>query len=322
MKSRNNNNQNIQQRTTSSENKTPLSKRRLKTKPTLTVLAILLVGNVFWFVLWILASFNSGSSSSEAVATVDGETITRQQWMASMENLYGKETLHSLINEKVMEKASKAYGIQVTDEEIDLELSLIRSTQDGTDHSLEILEDKQLRQKVRSQLILEKVLTKDIVIEEEAVMKFYEENKNLFNIPTTYRTSLIVVNNINDAQSVKQELTNGSEFSVLARERSLDTSSASLGGNIGYITTSQTNIDPEIPKVIENLEMNEISEPFLLSDGQYGIAYVTEIIESKSFTYEEVQEHIKRELAIDQLSSTVTPEMFWDEFKASSFYLN
>ncbi|RKJ60311.1 foldase, partial [Butyricicoccus sp. 1XD8-22] len=36
----------------------------------------------------------------------------------------------------------------------------------------------------------------------------------------------------------------------------------------------------------------------------------------------EVQEHIKRELAIDQLSSTVTPEMFWDEFKASSFYLN
>ena len=34
----------------------PLTQRRLKTKPTLMLLAILLLGNLFWFMLWLLPS--------------------------------------------------------------------------------------------------------------------------------------------------------------------------------------------------------------------------------------------------------------------------
>ena len=62
------------------------------------------------------------------------------------------------------------------------------------------LTDKQLRQKVRAQLILEKVLSKDVVIEEEQTSTYYEENKSLYNIPTSYRTSMIVVASKADAE--------------------------------------------------------------------------------------------------------------------------
>ena len=101
--------------------------------------------------------------------------------MIAMEERYGKETLQNLVNETVMEKAARTYKIKVTDKEIDLELALMRSAQDKYDTAMQNLSAEQLRQKIRSQLILDKVLTKDVVIEEENVEKYYEENQGLYN---------------------------------------------------------------------------------------------------------------------------------------------
>ena len=299
----------------------PLSQRRLKTKPTLILILVLLIGNLFWFVLWLLPSDDDSSKNgSEEIAAVDGEAITRQQWLAAMESRYGKETLQGLVNEAVMEKAAKKFKLKVTDEEIELEIALLRSAQDANDTSLHSLSPEQLRQKVRAQLILDKVLTNDVVIEDQEAKKNYEENKSLYNIPTTYRTSLIIVNSKEDAERVYTELKNGSEFSVLAREHSLDTASASLGGDIGFVAEGQTTFDQAIIATAKKLKQEEASQPFVLSDGRYAIAYVTEIVEGQSFSYEKVEDHVKRQLALEQLPSTITPEVFWAEFDATWIY--
>lgn len=298
---------------------TPLLKRRLKTKPVLLLLAILLFGNIFWFVLWLWPE-SQQDGGDEMVASIDGKEITRQQWMAAMETRYGKETLQILVNTAVMEKASKDYKIKVLDEEIDLEVALLRTAQDGTDTKIQSLTNEELRQEIRAQLILEKVLTKDIIINEDQVNTYYKENQLLYNIPTTYRTSIIVVGSLKEANRVLKELDNGSDFSVLAREHSLDTSSASLGGEIGFITTSQNNIDKGIQEAVKGLDMQEVSEPFVMSDGRYGVVMVTEINAGKSFTYEEVKGHIERVIALEQLPNTVTPEAFWEEFNVTWFY--
>lgn len=104
-------------------NPKPLSQRRLKTKPTLTLLAILLMGNILWFISWILPDEKQQDGGDEVVATIDKKKITRQDWMAAMETRYGKETLQTLVNEAVMEKAAQEYDIKVSDEEIDLEIA-------------------------------------------------------------------------------------------------------------------------------------------------------------------------------------------------------
>lgn len=299
--------------------KTPLSQRRLKTKPALTVLAILLAGNLFWFIMWLLPSKDK-SNNDEIVATIDGDEITRQQWLAKMESMYGKETLQGLVNEAVMEKAAKEHKIDVSDKEIDLELALMRSAQDTTDRTFQSLSDKELRQKVRTQLILEKVLAKDIVISDEAVETFYQDNQSLYNIPTSYRTSMIVADSKENIESILQELKNGSEFSVLARERSIDTPSASLGGDIGFIMEQQANIDSAILKAVAKLEKGATSEAVVLSDGRYAIVHVSEIKEGQSFTFEDVAEHIKRVLAVEQLSASVVPEIFWADYEVNWFY--
>lgn len=297
----------------------PLSKRRLKTKPILTIIFILLLGNVFWFSLWLISQ-SKGTGGDEIVATIDDEHITRQQWMAAMENRYGKETLQTLVNETVMEKAAEKYDIDVTEEEIDLELALVRSAQEFTEMTTYNFDEKVLRQSIRAQLILEKVLTKDIIIEEQNVKAYYDENQSLYNIPTAYRTNILIVQSEEDAQSSLKELESGSDFSVLARERSIDTSSASLGGDIGFVTENQTNIDSAIPNAVSKLNENEVSKPFLLEDGRYAIVLVKEINKGKFFTYEDVSGHIRRVLALEQLPTSITTEAFWKEFNATWFY--
>ena len=228
-------NRNLHQTPQPAQNNLPYTQRRLKTKPTLMLLLLLLIGNLFWFVLWLLPSEETTSEKEdggEKIAAVEGDSITRQQWLAEMENRYGKETLQSLVNEAVMEKAAEKYKLDVKEEEIDLEIALLRSAQDSNDSTLHSLSPEQLRQKMRAQLILDKVLTNDIVVKENEAKKYYEDNKSIYNIPTTHRTSMIIVNSKEDAERVEKELKDGSDFAVLAREHSLDTASASLGGDI------------------------------------------------------------------------------------------
>ena len=309
----NNRNMNTKQNNTN----IPLSQRRLKTKPALTLMAVLLLGNIFWFVLWLLPS-KDDNSSDEVVATIANLEITKEQWLAEIESLYGKETLQQMINNSVMEHAAEKYKIKVTDEEIDLEIALLQVSQDVND-TLDV-DNKQLRKQVKAQIILEKVLAKDIVIKDKQIAEHYKENADFFNAPTAYRTNMIVVQSQQEANTVLEELKNGSEFSVLAREKSLHTGSASLGGDIGFISEGQEGVEAGILKAVQGLNEGELSSVVKLSDGTFAIVQLQEMKEAQAFSLEKVKDYIHRDLAMQQLANSVTPEMFWDEFGVEWFY--
>ncbi|MET1013232.1 MAG: peptidyl-prolyl cis-trans isomerase [Paenisporosarcina sp.] len=295
-----------------------LTKKTLKTKPVLVVLGLLLAGNLLWFIAWLIP--NGSSGGNEEVASVDGEAITREDWLVAMEEQYGQDTLLELVNTKVMETAADKYDIKVTEEEIDLELALIRSAQDSSDSSVQSLHGEMQRQKIRSQLILDKVLTKDVVINDDEIQSFYKENQALYNISTTYRTRMMILPTADEAKEAVKELENGSSFDVLARERSLDSASASLGGDIGYITEKQEDMDPAIIEAAINLAAKKWSDAISLEDGRFAVVYVQDVAKGQAFQYDQVKDHIKRELAIEQLPQSVSPEAFWKEFDTEWFY--
>jgi foldase protein PrsA len=69
------------------------TKKRLKTKPVLVVMSILLIGNLLWFIAWLIPNNTNKTDDSEEVASVEGKVITKEQWMASMESIYGKRSI-------------------------------------------------------------------------------------------------------------------------------------------------------------------------------------------------------------------------------------
>ncbi len=291
-------------------------KRKLKTKPLLLLIAILFAFNVFWFIGWLIPD-QKPKQIGEEVASVAGEPITREQWMTEMEKEVGRETLLELVNGKVMEAAAERSAIDVSDKEIDLEVALIRSVDGRSYTGLDI---EKMRQKIRANLILEKVLTIDVVVEDKAIEKHYDENASLYNILTAYRTAVIVVPTKEEARQTVDELSKGSSFDVLAKERSTDLASASLGGDIGYINTSTDTVDKKIVETVVDMKTDSTSGAVALSDGTYAVIHVSEVLEGQSFTFADVNDHIKRELALEQLPQSVNPEAFWDEFDAKWFY--
>ena len=290
-------------------------KRKLKTKPLLILIGVLLVGNILWFVNW--KNSDKSRKIGEEVGSVKGESISREAWMTAMEKEVGRETLLGLVNDQVMEAAAKEYGIEVSEKEINLELALIHSVDKQAYTGLDAEKE---RQKIRSALILEKVLTKDVVIKDDAIKSNYDENSSLYNVATAYRTAIIVLPSKKEAEQALGELSDGSNFNVLAKERSIDTASANLGGDIGYVNDTSENVDQAIVEAASKTKVEGTSGIISLDDGTYAILRVSNIIKGQSFKYKEVKDYIKRELALEQLPESVSPETFWKEFDAKWFY--
>lgn len=292
----------------------------LKAKPAFLIMGILLLGNIIWFIAWLMPSSDKSNGGKEEVASVDGNAITRQDWMLAMEERYGKETLKDLVNEEVMKKAAKKHNITVTKEEVDLELALMRSTHEEFNTIIKNTTIEQLRNQIYSELILKKVLTKDVVVKDNAIKKNYKDNKTLYQVPASYRASIIVVDSEANAKSAQKELQKGANFAGLARELSIDVSSSSLGGDIGFVSKNQNDTDTGLFSAIEKLKVSEMSDIIKLQNGDYAIAKVEEVIEGEKFSYEDVKDHIRVEIGMEEIPQSVTPEAFWDEFKAKWFY--
>ena len=297
------------------EDQTKPGTRRLRAKPLLIVIGILLLSNLLWFIAWKVT--DKSWETGEVVASIEGKTIERETWMAAMEEKIGRETLLELVNNKVMEAAAKKYNIKVSDKEIDLELALIHSVDDQI---LTGISTEKEREKISASTILEKILTKDIVVSDEAIQASYDDDASLYNIANAYRTAIIVLPAKEVAENALDELNEGSSFNILARERSIDASSASLGGDLGYISEKKDSFDPEIVKSASSLKPNSTSGVISLSNGTFAILHVSDIMKGKTFKLKEVKNHIKRKLAMEQLTETVSAEAFWKEFDTNWFY--
>lgn len=293
----------------------PKRRRTLKRKPLLVLLAGSVIMNFILLILLLLPS--EKGTLNETVATVGSEKIDRNTWMNAMEREIGRETLQRLINEQVMEAAAKSYKLKVTEEEVDLELALLTAS----DRQLTIGNHEQsLREQIRANLILEKVLTHDIVIEDDEIQAYYDEHRSLYNVPTSYRTYVIVTDTEEEAKQTIEEVKDGSNFELLAKERSIDIQSSNLGGDLGYINTSTELMDDKILKAAKDLEKGQLSDPIRLEDGTYAVIRVNDVIEEKNFEFDAVKEQIKRVLAMEQLPLNVRPEVFWKEFKVDWIY--
>lgn len=197
---------------------------------------------------------------------------------------------------------------------------MLRSSQDSTEAALYTADEARQREKIKAQLILEKVLTKDIVIEESEIKEFYDDNQSLYDVKDSYRTRMIVLNSTAEAEETISELEKGSSFEATARERSIDSATGNLGGDIGYISNGEPGVDPNIAKTVAKVEVGGWSSPLALENGRTAIISVTEKVDGQTFSFEDVAGHINRELALEQLPQSVTPEAFWQEFDAEWFY--
>lgn len=266
-------------------------------KRLITLLVIILV-----LVVVTLAGCGDKNEEIEAVAKVNGNVITKTDfdnnfeiYKRSYEAQFGTEiwsedigngktfekavkesVLEKLITEEIILQKAEEMGIQVTEEQVEDEIKAYKQFFGSDEEYKQFLEENSMTEEylksgIEKDLIINRFkedLTNEFKVTDEEAQEHFEENKDSY---IQVRARHILVSTEEEAESILQQLKNGKDFAELAESKSIDSESASNGGDLGYFNKGQ--VIAEFGKVAFSLEPGKVSD-IVKTDAGYHIIKV------------------------------------------------
>lgn len=245
----------------------------------------------------------SADTSSDVVAQTSAGDITKDELYNAMKEQYGEQTLQKLVYDKVL-----AEKYEVESKELDNKVQEIKD-QSGANFEMllmqnNIKDENELKEMLKSQLLIEKAAIKDIKVTEDELKESYE------NYKPEIKARHILVEDEETAKEVKQKLDSGDKFEKLAKEYSKDPGSAENGGDLGWFGPGK--MVPEFEEAAYSLEVNEISEPVKSQNG-FHIIQVTEKKEKESF--DKMKKELEYQLKLSKIDNTMVQKVMEKEIK-------
>lgn len=245
----------------------------------------------------------NGNGSSETVVESKAGNVTKDELYEVMKDKYGEQALQEVLYEKVLAKKYK-----VTDDELKKKVDEIKE-QAGSNFETVLMQnnikdEKELKEILKSQLLIEKAALKDVKATDKEMKEFYDAYK------PEIKARHILVADEKTAQELKAKIDAGAKFEDVAKESSTDTVSAQQGGDLGWFGAGK--MVPEFEEAAYALDVNAISGPVKTEHG-YHIIQVTEKKEKKSF--EDMKKEIEYQVKISKLSNEVIAETMQREMK-------
>lgn len=270
------------------------------------VLAIVLV------IVLIKPPFAKGGDN-EAVATVNGDKITKDKLYGELVDAGGAQTLDGMISETLVNQEADKKGIKVTQADIDKETAFIKKNY-GSDAEFEAalqqnnLSKEEFNKQMDMQVKLRKLIEPDVKVSDDDVKKYFEENKATFDTPEQVKASHILVATKEEADAILKQLKDGADFATLAKEKSTDPGSKANGGDLGYFGRNQ--MYKEFEDEAFRLKDGELSG-VIKTDAGYHIIKRTGYKAAHTATLEEKKADIKEQL-IYQAIMTKAPTWLSD----------
>jgi len=120
-----------------------------------------------------------------SVAIVNGERLYRKEFYSQLEETYGSTVVSSMIDEALIYQEAKKKDVEITEKDIDKELSSLEEQYGGKEALQQILDERnipmdRLRHQIETTLIVEKMLSKEIEITEDEMKAYYEQYKDVY----------------------------------------------------------------------------------------------------------------------------------------------
>ena len=253
--------------------------------------------------LWLEPLF-AAEVCNRVVAVVNNDVITLYELNNRMKEMTGvppeelmlkseamyrdarQKILELLIDEKIAQAKIKELRIQVSDKQVDSYVEKLKRDNQLTQEDLvaglekEGLSYEKYRERIkrdieRAQLIEYEVRSK-IIIREETIQKYYEEQKGTFGVAEKVQLAGIFLMRKNlkseeemrelysKAQEIAAKLKAGADFSQMAGTYS-DGPGAKQGGDLGQFTVD--HLEPGLKSVVEALPEGGISDPLVRPNG-------------------------------------------------------
>lgn len=181
------------------------------------------------------AQTNAGASSSSApsaksgvVALVNGQPITQQMFDAFARERQGQQSAGNPQQERSA----------IIDTLVNLRLLAQEAVKQGLDKNPEMVaEMKNDRISLLARAVIQQQL-KDHPLTDESLKKEYDARIQKMSMKE-YKARHILTTTETEAQAVIAQLNKGANFATLAKEKSIDTSSAQNGGELGWFSPDQ-----------------------------------------------------------------------------------
>jgi len=220
--------------------------------------------------------------SSPILVTVNGEPLTEREFKHFL-----PEDYRTVLTSEELE--------QYLDRWITTQLLYDEGRESGLlDESDITTRIEQYRKDLVADQLVQRVIRDRAMVSEEEVRQFYAAHEREY--VTELRVSHILVNTLEDAQNVKEQIGKRS-FAYLARKYSIDKHSGS-GGDLGYL--SKGGMIPEFEDVVFGLKLGEVSG-IIESEFGYHIIKIVDIRDARfKLEFEDVKTQIANDLMLER----------------------
>ena len=192
----------------------------------------------------LMATFLSACAGGGAVATVNGQPVSRSTFDTRLEQSpMGRQVLQQLVQETLIEQYAKNNNISVSDAEVDARENQIKANfpTGSWDEMLKArgLTEVDVRSALREQLVLDKALSKDVTITPAQIQDYFNKNRSTFDKPEQVSARHILVPSLALANQIEADLKAGQNFGDLAKKYSTDPGSKDKGGDLGTFKRGQ-----------------------------------------------------------------------------------
>lgn len=246
-----------------------------------------------------------GTEDSQVVARIGSREFKLSDLEDQLFEKYGKELVNQLLDREALRLEAEARNTKITREEVDAELKRMQQGYDSEAQFYESMENQigmskeDIREDVYYRLILERVATQAVSVTDQEVTAYIKDHPEEFTLVSMLRIEKIINQTEEQAKRTIELYKGGKEFAQLARERSLDTATASDGGDLGWVEDNDPFIPQEILKAARKLKVNEIAGPIKTAEG-YAVIRLRDKKEQPKGSTDQIRDNVRKMLMLQK----------------------
>ncbi len=189
-----------------------------------------------------------------AVAKVNDQPISEESFEKTLLDWFGREVLDEMIQSRVIEQAAERAKVTVTEEQVeqrlkDFQMGMDAQAQMGSGESFVVwlaqrrMTIPNLRARLRTELLLEGLVTDQVKVTEQEISAYYERNRKMFQEPTQVKIALIKFKTKEQAQQVREQIVKGEKsWAEASTEYNLDLRLMKSEGELGWVQHDGTPV--------------------------------------------------------------------------------
>ncbi|NOU98161.1 peptidylprolyl isomerase [Paenibacillus sp. LMG 31456] len=179
------------------------------------------------------------SNAAEAVATVNGVKINKEQLYETVMASSGAQTVNSMIEKELIRQEAEKAGIQIQDADLDKELATLKlNFPSETEFNQALVANgltlDSLKEEMKPQVMMQKILEQQVTVTDDEIKQYYDANLETLKTPEQVKASHILVATKEEADAILVDLKNGADMAKIAQEKSLDEGTKEKGGDLGF----------------------------------------------------------------------------------------